>query len=89
MKIPAKSRSRVKTSARIKISHPGSLKRVGYDPDYDERVRHAALNRAVRRYGYKKTVQKLVAVRNLTVHSNPKYSRIYEKDLRWLKEKHG
>lgn len=70
----------------ICIEHPGSLKRYGYDPDKSERARHMALKKAVRVYGYRKVIQKLNAVRVLTKNTNPKYSRIYKKDMDWLRE---
>jgi len=72
----------------IRIRHPGSLKKVGYDPDKPTPIRRWALRRAVRKYGYAKVIQKLNAVRNLTRNSNPKYSRIYERDMRYLQRLH-
>lgn len=73
----------------IKILHPGTLHSVGYDPDYKEAQRHRALGKAVKKYGYAETVRKLNAVRVLTKNSNQKYSKIYEKDLKWLRKKYG
>jgi len=70
----------------IRIEHPGSLKKYGYDPDYSEARRHAALKKIVRAYGYQKTIQKLNAVRILTKNTDPRRSRIYEKDMLWLRK---
>jgi len=68
----------------IKIKHPGTLKRVGYDPDYSERVRHAALIRAVKRYGYARTMNKLNAIYVLSKTKDRKHNKIYAKDKQWL-----
>ena len=73
----------------ICIEHPGSLKKYGYDPNYPESVRHTALKKAVKVYGYAEVVRKLNAVRTLTKNTLPKYSRIYDKDLKWLQKIYG
>lgn len=71
------------------VKHPGSLKKFGYDPDdKPEKVRHQALGKAVKQYGYRKTVQKLAFLKGAAkVPSDVK--RNVSKDLKWLKEKYG
>lgn len=71
------------------VKHPGSLKRLGYDPDNKtELARRRALGKAVKRYGYKKTVQKLAFLKGAArVPSDVK--RAVARDLEWLKEKYG
>lgn len=71
------------------VKHPGSLKRLGYDPDDKGPIaRHRALARAVRTYGYRKTVQKLAFLKGAAaVPADVK--RNVAKDLEWLKEKFG
>ena len=71
---------------KIKIKHPGSLKKYGYDPDYPAAKRHKALRKLLKKYGYKKLIQKLNAVRVLTKNSNPKYSRIYKRDMEYVRK---
>lgn len=73
---------------KIKIRRPGSLKKLGYDPDYSRHARHIALGKAVRKYGYGTTVRKLNAVRVLTKRKDKKHSRIYEQDLKWLQKRY-
>ncbi|MGQ4834530.1 MAG: hypothetical protein ACP6IS_11635 [Candidatus Asgardarchaeia archaeon] len=72
----------------IKIKRPGSLKKIGYDPDHSKHARHIALGKAVKRYGYGTTVRKLNAIRVLTKRRDRKHSRIYEQDLKWLQKKY-
>ena len=73
---------------KIKIKHPKDLKKVGYDPDHKASSRRRALAKAVKKYGYAATVRKLNAVRNLTHRSDPKHSRIYSSDIKFLQEKY-
>jgi len=71
------------------VKHPGSLKRLGYDPDdKGELARHRALAKAVRRYGYRKTVQKLAFLKG-AANVPPDVKRAVARDLEWLKEKYG
>jgi len=74
---------------KIKISRPGSLKKLGYDPDIKAAQRRKALRKAVKRYGYKSTISKLVAVRNLTKNTDRKRSKIYRSDIRYLQREFG
>jgi len=71
------------------VKHPGSLKRLGYDPDDKGPIaRHRALAKAVRIYGYRKTMQKLAFLKGAAaVPSDVK--RAVAKDIEWLKEKFG
>lgn len=71
------------------VKHPGSLKRLGYDPDdAPVKVRHQALGKAVRRYGYRKTVQKLSFLKGAAKVPRD-VKRNVSKDLEWLKKEYG
>lgn len=71
------------------VKRPGSLKRLGYDPDdKGELARHRALSKAVERYGYRKTVQKLAFLKG-AARVPEDVKRAVAKDLKWLKEKYG
>jgi len=50
--VRAKRKRRRSKGGPIKITHPGSLKSLGYDPDYPASKRRKALVKAVRKYGY-------------------------------------
>lgn len=70
------------------VRHPGSLKAVGYDPDYSDIARHRALSKAVKRYGYAETVRKigfLAGAARIPTHDK----RAAKEDLNWLKERFG
>ena len=71
------------------VKHPGSLKRLGYDPDdKPKRARHRALSKAVKLYGYRKTMQKLAFLKG-AARVPPDVKRNVSEDIEWLKEKYG
>lgn len=71
------------------VKHPGSLKKLGYDPDDKGPIaRHRALAKAVKRYGYTRTVKKLSFLAG-AARVNPIAKANAKADLEWLKEKYG
>jgi hypothetical protein len=71
------------------VKHPRSLKKLGYDPDdKPEKVRHQALGKAVKQYGYRKTVQKLAFLKG-AAKVPPKVKKNVSKDIEWLREEYG
>ena len=78
-------RSRGKKSNRVlpKLKK-GSLTKYGYSTSVSESKRHIALKKALKAYGYSTLVKKLNAVKLLTKNTNPKNSRIYGRDLKWI-----
>lgn len=71
------------------VKRPGSLKRLGYDPDdKGPLARHRALSKAVARYGYKKTMQKLAFLKG-AANVPPDVKRAVAQDIEWLKTKYG
>jgi len=70
------------------VKHPGSLERFGYSLRAPARVRHQALGKAIRRYGYRKTVQKvgfLAGAADIPEHLKARARA----DLNWLKKTYG
>jgi hypothetical protein len=70
------------------IKHQGSLTRLGYREHESPKARHRALNRAVRRYGYKKTVEKVNDLAVLNKHQNREFERALKSDMNFLREHH-
>ena len=71
------------------VKHPGSLKKLGYDPDDEpEKVRHQALGKAVKKYGYQKTMQKLAFLKGAAKVPRDVKRNVSE-DIEWLREKYG
>lgn len=83
-------RRRIRRSRRKwnPVKHPDSLKRLGYDPDdKGARARRRALSKAVRIYGYRKTVQKLAFLKG-AARVNQKVKRNVSHDIEWLRRKY-
>lgn len=72
--------------ANIQINHPGSLRSCGYASKDSAEDRHAALNRAVKRFGLGETIKKINALVVLN-KSRPNLHRIYKSDLSYLESK--
>lgn len=88
-----RKRKSIKRTRRKKswnpVRHPGSLKNLGYDPDDKGPIaRHRALAKAVKRYGYARTVRKLGFLAG-AARINPIAKANAQADLEWLKEKYG
>ncbi|MCD6255198.1 MAG: hypothetical protein J7J44_02875 [Deltaproteobacteria bacterium] len=73
----------------IKIRNPRGLEKYGYDPDFKASTRRRALKKLVEKEGYATAIRRLNAVRVLTRNTLPKYSRIYESDMKWLQREYG
>ena len=71
-----------------KIRHSGSLTKLGYHEDEKASSRHRALSKSVRKYGYKKTQDKLVALEVLNKNRNPEFSETVRSDMSFLRQRH-
>ena len=69
---------------RIRIRHPGSLKRFGYSLDKPAKERRRALRKAAKEYGRKKVDEKLGALKGF-FRSRPEDRRKVEQDEKALK----
>ena len=65
----------------------GHLKGVGYDPTAPATARHAALDRAISRYGRNSTIRKLNAIATYTKRTNPSRSKTYRTDMHYVQKK--
>lgn len=70
------------------VKHPGSLEKYGYSLHAPAKVRHQALGKAVRRYGYKKTVEKVAFLAGAAKIA-PYLKARARADLNWLKKTYG
>lgn len=64
----------------------GLLKAVGYDATASAPARHAALDRAVEKYGRLSTLRKLNAIAVYTKRTFPSRSRTYKTDRNYVKK---
>lgn len=62
----------------------GTLRSQGYDTKESASDRHAALRRAVRKYGYRTVMGKVNAV--YVLNRNKPVGRVFESDKNWLKK---
>ena len=65
---------------RIRIKHPGSLKKFGYSLSKPEKKRKKALKRAEKRYGKDETIKKLTGLKTLD-RRKPREERKIDADL--------
>ena len=65
----------------------GHLKGVGYDATASAPTRHAALDKAVRRYGRNSTIRKLNAIATYTKRTTPSRSKTYRTDMHYIQKK--
>ena len=70
-----------------KIKHRKSLTRLGYHEHESADTRHRALGKAVKRYGYKKTQDKLIAVEVLN-KQNPEFAATVKADSNFLRREY-
>ncbi len=73
---------------RIRLAHEGSLTRLGYREHEPKEKRLRALRKAVRRFGYKRTSDKLVALQVLNKGRNPEFSQVAKEDRLELTREH-
>jgi hypothetical protein len=77
----------VKAMLGIGPLRKGELRALGYDHMTSANTRHAALDRAVRRFGRNKTIRKLNAIATYTKRTAPSRSRLYKTDMRYVQKK--
>lgn len=65
----------------------GHLKGVGYDATASAPTRHAALDKAVSRYGRNSTIRKLNAIATYTKRTVPSRSKTYRTDMHYVQKK--
>jgi hypothetical protein len=65
----------------------GHLKGVGYDATAPAPMRHAALDKAVSRYGRNSTIRKLSAIATYTKRTSPSRSKTYRTDMHYIQKK--
>lgn len=68
---------------------PGLLKAVGYSVDAPVTRRHAAVKRAVKKYGKSSTIKKLNAVAVLTRRTSPAKSKKFKADMKFAQKTRG
>lgn len=66
----------------------GDLTAVGYDHTKSAEERHAALEKAVAKYGKVSTLRKVNALATYTKRTAPSRSRTYKTDVHYLQKKH-
>jgi len=66
----------------------GLLKKVGYSVSASATRRHAAVKRAVKKYGRASTIRKLNAVAVYTRKRSPIKSRTFKKDMKYAQKLH-
>lgn len=67
----------------------GLLKDVGYDASAPVARRHAAVNKAVKKYGRNSTIRKLNAVAVYTRRTSPAKSRAFKADMKYVQTKYS
>ena len=70
------------------IKHRKSPTRLGYHEHESSETRHRALGKAVKKYGYKKTQDKLVALEVLNKHTHPEFSATVRADSNFLRREY-
>jgi len=64
----------------------GSLTKYGYSVHNTKSIRHKALKKAYKTYGYSLLIKKLNAVRVLSRNTAPKNSKIYADDMKYVEK---
>lgn len=83
MSEPRKSRRRANRIGPLK---EGLLKKVGYSVTASATRRHAAVKRAVKKYGKTSTIRKLNAVAVYTRRRSPMKSRTFRSDMKFAQK---
>jgi hypothetical protein len=83
-KSPSKSRRKSRSNVRIKITSPGSLTKYGYRMNKSAESRRRALRKAVRAYGYSKTMSKVNLLYIYNKNKNKSIARKASADKKWL-----
>lgn len=79
--------SRASRRNRIGPLKKGLLKKVGYSVTAPASRRHAAVDRAVKKYGKTSTIRKLNAVAVYTRRRSPMKSRTFRSDMKYVQQK--
>lgn len=87
MGAPGKWRARHMYAPGIGKLKPGLMKAVGYNVMASATRRHAAVDRAIRKYGKLSTLRKLNAVAVYTRRTSPAKSRTFKSDVRYVQTK--
>ena len=82
----AKSKRRKKSNRVLPKLKKGSLKKYGYSTATSDKKRHSALKKSLKAYGYSTLIKKLNAVKVLTKNTSPKNSKVYAKDIKWVRK---
>lgn len=75
-------------SMRIGKLRKGDLIKYGYQYRLADRLRHKALEKAIKAYGALSVYHKLDAISKLTVHGAPSAHVIFTRDRDWVHEHH-
>ena len=63
----------------------GELIKYGYQYRLSDRLRHAALEKAIKAYGATPLYHKLDVIAKLTKHSAPDAHKIFQQDVEWIR----
>lgn len=74
------------SSVRIGKLRKGDLIKYGYQYRLADRLRHKALEKAIKVYGALSVFHKLDAIAKLTVHAAPSAHIIFKRDRDWVRE---
>jgi hypothetical protein len=78
----------VNQSQGIQVTHPGALSSVGYVVTSKPTRRHAALRKAVDKFGPLSTFRKLRAVSTFTKRTSKGRSKKFKADSNWVEKKY-
>jgi hypothetical protein len=90
VKVPSscvKRHSSIKNSAKIGKLRKGDLIKYGYQFRLSDRLRHIALEKAIKAYGLTSVFHKLDAIAKLSAHVYPDASKIFARDREWIHQK--
>lgn len=73
----------------IKISHPGSLKDLGYHLSDSTTLRDAALKKILKKYGFASSIRKLNAIATLFKTTEPRYHAKLQRDMNHIRKLDG
>jgi len=99
VKVPASKKHRAYTQVRKDLGKPGvgpklipiiekgSLSKLGYSTKKSIQARHAALDKAIQKYGPLTVFRKLKAQVTLRKRTQPEARKVFEEDAEWVHEK--
>jgi len=73
---------------RIPIQNNKALIKYGYNAKGKDSTRHDALVKAVKNEGHITVIRRLIAISNLNENINPKDSRVFYQDAKWVEKKY-